>query len=108
MIAWTGKALTEQRTAQVELAALPADRTTDPGQIRELLRALGDIPALLAAAHPVDKAERYGLLAVGLVWDPTTRTATAEAGVGAASQPTALHTTGGAGHVGDQSVRGGT
>lgn len=78
-----------------------------PATVRAI-RALGDIPALLADADPADKAELYRLLAVGLVWDPTTHTATTEAGVGAIARPAAPDSTGRAGHVGITSVRGGT
>jgi len=107
VVSWSNRALAEQRAAQSELAELPVDLDAGPDRIREIIQALGDVPAALAAADPTDKAALYRLLDVGIVYDPATRTAEAEAGISAAkSSPSAIHNA--TGSCTKTSVRGGT
>ncbi len=108
VVAWTNKALAEQRSAQADLTALPADARAHEPDIRALLSALGDVPALLAQADPADKAELYDLLAIGLVWNPTTGTANAEAGIHVHSPQRAADANDTSSHVPNTGVRGGT
>ena len=97
--------LSAQHAAQAELAAAAARNDVTEDDIRTLVERLGDVSAVLARAKPEDKAGLYRSLAVGLVYDPATRVAQADAGV---RMPLAGGMDRPLGYVHNDSVRGGT
>ncbi|MEV6692210.1 zinc ribbon domain-containing protein [Micromonospora sp. NPDC051196] len=76
---WIADVQAEQVTAEATLRRLTGRRTMTPDEIHHMVKALGDMAAVLRDADPADKALIYRELGLTLTYRPTARTVSAQA-----------------------------